>query len=118
MKCKCDTTVRKPPKINGRQVESKAPLSTPPPLISGSVNMMLLDGRRLLHPFGILYRLYLCLCISFEFIKIFIENGSRLRGDRGEQDWRGPCSPAAHIRLHRQALSTKTSKIPSGDMQQ
>lgn len=56
-----------------------------------------LDGGRLPHPFGVLYRLYLCLFISFKFIKIFIENSSRLRGDRGEQDRRSPRSPEARI---------------------
>lgn len=32
--------------------------------------------ERLLHTFGTLYRLYLCLFISFKFIKMFIENCS------------------------------------------
>jgi hypothetical protein len=37
-------------------------------------------AERLLYAFGILYRLDLCLFISFKFIKIFIGNCSRLRG--------------------------------------
>lgn len=35
-------------------------------------------GERLLHTFGILYRLYLCLFISFKFIRMLIEDRSRL----------------------------------------
>lgn len=79
--------------------------------------MMLLDGRRLPHTLGTLYRLYLCLFISFKFIKIFIENRSWLGGDGGEQDRRGPALLKRTFCFDGQAASTNMSKIPPGDLQ-
>lgn len=70
-------------------------------------------GARLMHAFGILYRLYLCLFILFKFIKIFIGNCSRLRGDKHEKDRHSPCSLRAHILLRETESEHQINRIVS-----
>lgn len=70
-------------------------------------------GASLMHAFGILYRLYLCLFILFKFIKIFIGNCSRLRGDKHEKDRHSPCSLRAHVLLRETESEHQINRIIS-----